>query len=841
MKDIDNLNKIITELKSSKNLTPNFTTSRNGIQIGFSSDFLKLVKIFAKKLYNNDKTLYKIDFDNLLKITKQSIVDFYTEKRFDNFDDNKSEILKQLKEYIINSTSKEIKKFTYYIPVKTLGFEQLKTFSFVDIEIVSQKNLISNEIKILNNKSYQKIDYKKYINDNINNKEDIEELEEPIKKQLDSLSNAIKVSKSFIKIDIQGYDSELSFQLANIVAKTTLDSISLIIGNQDLFYQQILISDKSLPTMNYKLLKIDGNLMLPGMNLSPVISMISPKKACDLLNDDKNKIFVDAISKVLISIKDSNQNHTKLSNRWATALNWYAEGMREDNDAIALTKLATSLDVLSKGGKNKGILSMLVKIFGITENDTIVDNLTLKEFVKEIYDNQRSKILHGTEYERLKSFKHQKKIAIPIIRKALLICLIELFSYKGDDFDGNFIKIIEENSMLENRKCPVCNSENKEIIFTQTFNDILGISLDKFEQNIAICKDCGMAYTTPFVNDEELNNYYSNMSNYEHSHTETGYPDEDINKSERQFKYIETQIKNQKSILDVGCAVGYTLSLFKDAGYATLGLEPSAKNKQIAKEKYGVEVETRFLDKDGLDGRVFDVVTLSHVAEHLKHPLDIFKNIRNILSDDGMLFIETPNIDFFDEQDLYQFSFEHINYFNIDSTKNLLQRAGFELVDSKIFYNDKSTAPFYPTLGTIWKKSEKSFEIASYYEKNRTTIQRYIDLINNFRGTLVSKIDNIISSHKNIAIWAAGTLTSQLLSQTNLAKGDIKAIFDNDSKKDGLKMENITIKKPTMNVEYFKEKNIEAIVIGSWSSQDEIYDSLKFLEDSGIKVFRLFE
>ena len=105
----------------------------------------------------------------------------------------------------------------------------------------------------------------------------------------------------------------------------------------------------------------------------------------------------------------------------------------------------------------------------------------------------------------------------------------------------------------------------------------------------------------------------------------------------------------------------------------------------------------------------------------------------------------------------------------------------------------------------------------------------------------MTKVDNIISSHKNIAIWAAGTLTSQLMSQTNLSKGDIRAIFDNDAKKDGLKMENITIHKPNMSAEYFKEKNIEAIIIGSWSSQDEIYDSLRFLEDSEIKVYRLFE
>jgi len=395
--------------------------------------------------------------------------------------------------------------------------------------------------------------------------------------------------------------------------------------------------------------------------------------------------------------------------------------------------------------------------------------------------------------------------------------------------------------MLENRKCPVCQSKNKEIVFTQTFNNILGISLDKFEQNIAICKDCGMVYTTPFVSDEEINNYYSYMSNYEHSHTDIGYPIEDQNKSKRQFDYLSKFIDRQKSILDVGCAVGYTLSLFKNDGYEVLGLEPSAKNKQIAKEKYDVDVETRFLDKDGLDGREFDVIMLSHVAEHLKYPKDIFLNIRKVLSNDGLLFIETPDIDKFDEQDLYQFSFEHINYFNLSSTKNLLQSCGFELVDSITFQNDANTAPFYPTLGSILKKSDKSFELNNAYKENKQTIQTYIDLVGNFRGGIVTKIDNIIASHKNIAIWAAGTLTSQLISQTNLLQGDIVAIFDNDNKKDGLKMEGIIVHKANMSIEYFKEKNIEAIVIGSWSSQNDIYESLNFLEDDGIKIYRLFE
>lgn len=397
---------------------------------------------------------------------------------------------------------------------------------------------------------------------------------------------------------------------------------------------------------------------------------------------------------------------------------------------------------------------------------------------------------------------------------------------------------------LDLRNCPVCSFDKAEIIYQQDFKNILGISLIVFSQKIVVCKNCGMVFTNPFVSDCELNNYYSHMSSYEYDDNNNEYPEVHKNRSLNQFNYILSQ-NNQKnlslSVLDIGCALGYTLFLFKKAGHSVLGLEPSPKNKQIAKEKYGVEIETKFLNRDGLDGRLFDIIILSHVAEHLKYPLEIAKNIHNILSENGLLFIETPDIDLFDEQDLYQFSFEHINYFNIESLKNLFHQADFELLDSKIFCNDKSTAPFYPTLGTLWKKSKEKKPLINHFEKNKTTINKYIKLIDNFRNDLGRKIESIISSNQRIALWAAGTLTSLLFSQTNLEIGNIKAIFDNDHKKHGQVMNGIPIFKPILSKDFFAKFEIDSIIIGSWSSQDEIYESIKFLEHEGIKLYKLFD
>ena len=134
-----------------------------------------------------------------------------------------------------------------------------------------------------------------------------------------------------------------------------------------------------------------------------------------------------------------------LSSRWATALDWYAEGMREQNDAIALAKIATALDVLSNGGRYKGILSLLKKLFNKESNDVVLHScfkpITLEEFVKNIYDYGRSKILHGTNHERLNSFENERKQATEITRLALFKCLCLFGNYSGDDLNFGFGEI----------------------------------------------------------------------------------------------------------------------------------------------------------------------------------------------------------------------------------------------------------------------------------------------------------------------------------------------------------------------------------------------------------------
>lgn len=438
IKDI--LAELIYELGNFEDFGFNFMTSRNGVQCGLTPTSIKLFYQLSEIIHINDPEVRTIELDSFIEIVKQCTIDFYTEKKFTNFSKNQLKTIQDLKQYIKSATQNKITTYTHYIPVHTLGFEKIKTLELGNVSIMSIETWIDS-VNIKGRDCFENFDWKKYLKDSLNKKTP-EAPKEPCDWMIKSIFGAIEKAPAMVMVTIKNFEKDFSYKLANIIAKTTLDSISLLF-NKDVFYQQILLSEKATPFMTHGIVETNGNLWLPSSSLSRRIPIISPKQSSEELLKSENQKFIQGITKVLFALENPEKaNHPKLSSRWATALDWYAEGIREQNDAIALAKIASSLDILSNGGKYKGILDMLKNVFDISENEIILNDIkkeiSLKEFVKEIYDYGRSKILHGTHYERLKSFKKQREQASIIARIALFGCLFLLDDYTGEDLESGF-------------------------------------------------------------------------------------------------------------------------------------------------------------------------------------------------------------------------------------------------------------------------------------------------------------------------------------------------------------------------------------------------------------------
>lgn len=102
-----------------------------------------------------------------------------------------------------------------------------------------------------------------------------------------------------------------------------------------------------------------------------------------------------------------------------------------------------------------------------------------------------------------------------------------------------------------------------------------------------------------------------------------------------------------RRILDVGCGKGYFLKRAAERGWEPYGQELSPHAVRFARERLGLSrvAQGRVEDAEFSPG-TFDAITLWDVIEHLPDPGPILATAARLLAPDGVLFIQTPNIDF---------------------------------------------------------------------------------------------------------------------------------------------------------------------------------------------------
>jgi len=102
--------------------------------------------------------------------------------------------------------------------------------------------------------------------------------------------------------------------------------------------------------------------------------------------------------------------------------------------------------------------------------------------------------------------------------------------------------------------------------------------------------------------------------------------------------------KPGQRLLDVGCGNGTFLLRARSAGWEVVGVDFDAKAVEVGR---GQGLDVRLGGVDTLDPATeqFDVITLSHVIEHVHHPAEVLRACHRLLTLGGEIWIDTPNLD----------------------------------------------------------------------------------------------------------------------------------------------------------------------------------------------------
>ena len=251
------------------------------------------------------------------------------------------------------------------------------------------------------------------------------------------------------------------------------------------------------------------------------------------------------------------------------------------------------------------------------------------------------------------------------------------------------------------QNCISCNNFSYKQDFFVSREDKFAVS-EKRKKNPAHyfeCLNCGLLIL-------------DDTSDYQENYSDGGYYESENKKNtleyiEKRFQFIlnlkkghsdnkervkrflnfsNSKFETKLNILDVGAGMGvFFFELLKKLKYngVALELDPYCEIhlKKIFKNS-SISVTNNSIDKFKHKTK-FDFVTINRVLEHIYDPISFLIHIKNLLSEEGYIYVEVP-----DSKSLYNdgknneaFGYGHYYVFTPESLENVFIKSGFKLYD----------------------------------------------------------------------------------------------------------------------------------------------------------------
>jgi len=232
----------------------------------------------------------------------------------------------------------------------------------------------------------------------------------------------------------------------------------------------------------------------------------------------------------------------------------------------------------------------------------------------------------------------------------------------------------------ERQPCNLCGSQSAEFLYPK-----LGMIR---------CADCGLVRADTIPTRDEVERLYSEKYFRSSDSGALGYDDYAADRKnicrtfDKRMDEIEGRLGRKGRLLDVGCALGFSLEVAKRRGWEPRGVEISSFACEHARRELDLEVFCGPLGETEFAPGGFDVVTMWDYLEHSPDPAGELKQVHGLLKKDGLLALTTPNIASLPAR-IWRSRWmgikqeEHLYYFSRETIEKLLSKCGFRAVQIK--------------------------------------------------------------------------------------------------------------------------------------------------------------
>jgi SAM-dependent methyltransferase len=187
------------------------------------------------------------------------------------------------------------------------------------------------------------------------------------------------------------------------------------------------------------------------------------------------------------------------------------------------------------------------------------------------------------------------------------------------------------------------------------------------------CK-CGLEFQEYFMPREPLDWYYKEIYRLCVRPFNEGVTlDAVFGETDSGIKYLVRSEAKPRRHLDIGSSTGSFLRVMNVAyGCEVMGVEPGDVYRDYS-NKRGIPTVKDISEVGGK----FDFISLCHVLEHLINPMEVLAAVKDLLEDDGRIYVEVP-------RDNHAFS--HPLVFDEEMLVKMITTAGFAIVDKKTLH-----------------------------------------------------------------------------------------------------------------------------------------------------------
>ena len=323
-------------------------------------------------------------------------------------------------------------------------------------------------------------------------------------------------------------------------------------------------------------------------------------------------------------------------------------------------------------------------------------------------------------------------------------------------------------------QCPCCHSVAVEPFFSIKDAPIFSIvtissreealSVPRKDIELAFCRDCGFIFNRLFdVGLDYFTMGYEDQQGF--SQTFMTY----LNRISAEL--IEKYSLTDKTLLEIGCGKGdFINALNRLAGGKGIGIDPAYVDGRQNNPDLTFYKEFYALEHGKLDP---DFICCRHTLEHISEPLALLRLIHSSLGGKRpVLFFEVPQVTrILEIQAFWDIYFEHCSYFSAGSLAHLFRKAGFDVLDLRLDYDDQYLLiEAVPTQdptgeGRIFALEESPDTQYQRVESFRTNVGRQL-------GEWRERLEQMKAAGEKVVVWGGGSKSVGFL--TNFS--DLKLI-----------------------------------------------------------------